>query len=159
MRQTSVLFRRAAFSNETTEVILCLLTFSHPSLPETIRVVNSLDDIVSGGHTYVAFPFEITLPSEVERQVPVAQLRIDNTDRRIVEAVRSVNGQMQVTMQIVLASQPDTVEWSYEGFKLTSATYDEMVVEGELRLEEVLVDPFPQHSYTPGWFPALYPDH
>lgn len=156
MRPLSVLARAAAYAQETTEVFLFLLTLEHESLQEPIRVVNDTSDLISGGYTYQAFPFEIVLPAQHEDQIPVGQLKIDNVNRRIVQAVRSISGPIDATIQIVLASQPDTVEWVYEGFKIRSVSYDALFVEGELRLEEILVEPFPKDLFTPALFPGLF---
>lgn len=156
MRPLSILARAAAFASETKEVFLFLLTLDHATLPEPIRVVNDYAYVVSGGFTYVAFPFEIVLPAQRDDQIPVGQIKVDNSDRRIVRAVRSVEGPMKATLQIILASQPDTVEWLYEGFQLKSVSYDAQTVEGELRLEEILIEPYPQHLFNPGNFPGLF---
>lgn len=156
MRPLSILARAAAFASETKEVFLFLLTLSHDSMDEPIRIVNDQNDLISGGYTYVMFPFEIVLPSQQEDQAPMAQIKIDNVDRRIVRAVRSIDGPIDAMLQIVLASQPDTVEWLYEGFQLRSVSYDAIYVEGELRLEEILVEPFPKDLFTPGSFPGLF---
>ncbi len=156
MRVLSTVIRRALFSPDTKEVVLYLLKLSHPNLVTPIRVVNNLTPIVSQGYTWAAFPFEVTLPNEAEDQLPVMTLKIDNTDRQIVTAVRALQGAPDVSLDIIVASQPDVVEASFVGFKLKNVNYDNLIVEGELRLEEVLSEPFPQHSFTPQWFPGLF---
>ena len=115
---------------QTGEVWLVLLTISNASMT-TIRVVNNTEDIVSRGNTYQAFPFEMELPGEDPDSPSSARLRIDNVDKRIVEAVRSISTPPEVTIEVILASQPDTVEISYANLTLRSVEYDVDSVRGE----------------------------
>ena len=47
----------------------------------TIRLVDNLVDITSGGDLYTARPFEIRLPDSIEDSPGRASLRIDNVSR------------------------------------------------------------------------------
>ncbi len=156
MRNLSPVLQRALYAESTTEVVLLLLTIAHPNLVTPIRVVNNLEPITSQGYTWAAFPFEISLPAESDDQIPVMTLRIDNVDRQIVTAVRNLQGAPDITVDIVVASQPDVVEATFVGFKLKNVSYDNLVVEGEMRLEEFLSEPYPQHRFTPHLFPGLF---
>lgn len=159
MRNLSPVLQRALYAESTTEVVLLLLTIAHPNLVTPIRVVNNLEPITSQGYTWAAFPFEVSLPVEDAEQIPVMTLRIDNVDRQIVTAVRNLQGAPDITLDIVVASQPDVVECTFVGFKLKNVSYDNLVVEGEMRLEEILSEPFPQHRMTPHWFSGLFPQY
>lgn len=159
MRNTSTLLQQAIFAPSTKEVILLLLKISHPNLVEPIRVVNNFEPIVSQGYTWSAFPFEITMPSESDDQLPIMSLKIDAVDRQIITVVRNLQGPPEVTLDIVLASQPDIVEATVQGFRMKSVSYNSLTVEAELRLEEILTEPFPQHAFTPALFPGLFAQH
>jgi hypothetical protein len=156
MRTLSPVLLRAIFSESTREVLLALLKIEHPNLVTPIRVVNNLQPITSQGYTWAAFPFEITLPGEAEDELPVMTLRIDAVDRQIITAVRNLQGAPDITLDLIVASQPDVVEASFVGFKLKNVSYDNLTVEGELRLEEILSEPFPKDSFTPFVAPGLY---
>ena len=156
MRNVSAILQRAMYAQDTKEVVLLLLTIAHANLVTPIRVVNNLEEIVSQGYTWAAFPFEITLPIESDDQIPVMTIRIDNVDRQIVTAIRSLQGAPDITLDVVVASQPDIVDVTFVGFKLKSVSYDNLVVEGEMRLEEILSEPFPQHRITPFHFPGCF---
>lgn len=156
MRNLSAVLQRAAYAQDTKEVVLLLLAIDHPNLVSPIRVVNNLEPITSQGYTWAAFPFEVSLPSESDDQIPSMPLKIDNVDRQIVTAIRNLQGAPDITLDVVVASQPDIVEATFVGFKLKSVSYDNLVVEGEMRLEEILSEPFPQHRMTPSLFPGLY---
>lgn len=139
---------------QTGEVWLVLLTISNASMT-TIRVVNNTEDIVSRGNTYQAFPFEIELPGEDPDSPSSARLRIDNVDKRIVEAVRSISTPPEVTIEVILASQPDTVEISYANLTLRSVEYDVDSVRGELVFESIFSEPVTL-TITPNRFPGLF---
>lgn len=136
------------------EVWLVLLTISNPSI-ETIRVVNNNEDIVSRGNTYLAFPFEIELPGQDPDSPSSARLRIDNVDKRIVEAVRSISTPPIITIEVVLASQPDTVEIGYTDLTLRAVEYDVNSVRGELTFESIFSEPVTL-TMTPNRFPGLF---
>ena len=48
-----------------------LMTITDPESRTVINVVNNLEDVVSRGVTYSAFPFEVQLPRMMER-LPLA---------------------------------------------------------------------------------------
>jgi len=159
MRSVSTLMQQAMYASSTKEVVLLLLKISHQNLVDPIRVVNNFEPIVSQGYTWTAYPFEITMPSESDDQIPIMMLKIDAVDRQIITVIRSLQGPPEITLDVILAAQPDIVEASVQGFKMKSVSYDNLVVEAELRLEEILSEPFPQHAFTPALFPGLFAQH
>jgi hypothetical protein len=155
-RTLSQLARQALFAQETKEVFLLLLTISHAAITPTIRVANNTRDITSGGETFIGYPFTITLPDERDDGMPQMTLRIDNVSQAIVRALRSITRPPAIQLDVVLADSPDTLEASIPGFTLRRATYDALVVEGALTLEDVLNQGFPALSFTPSTTPALF---
>lgn len=157
MRVMSTNAKKALFAAQTGECFLVILTLSHPVLPAPIRVVNNGEPIESRGETYQRFPFEIKMPDEDDQAPGRVTLRICNVDRQIVDAVRSLTGELlTVTMEIVLASSPDVVEAGPFEFSLRDARYDELVVEGELAYEDILNEPFPAATFTPNTTPGIF---
>ena len=155
-RSLSSLAQQAIFAESTGEVFLLLLTISHASLSPSIRVVNNLQDITSGGNLFLAFPFQITLPQDRDDQPPKMKLSIDNVDRTIVTAVRTLTSPPTITLDVVLASQPNTIEASFPGFTLRNTTYDALTVEGNLALEDVSNEPYPKDSFIPSLAGGLF---
>lgn len=155
-RTLSSLAKQAIHAQETGEVFLLLLTLSHASLAQPIRVANNLENVTSNGNTFTAFPFTIVLPQEQEDQPPRMRLVIDNVDRTIVTALRNLTSPPTIQLDVVLASQPNTLEASFPGFSLRQAQYDQLVVEGELTLEEIVLEPFPEGSFDPQNFAGIY---
>lgn len=154
-RTVSTPMRAAAFAQETGEAPLVLLTIDHPDLAAPIRVTSDAVDTVSRSETYVAFPFRVALPDDTE-EAARAQLEIDNVDRQIVQALRSIASPPTVRLEVVLASTPDLVEAGPFDFQLEEARYDALVVSGELAFEPVLDLAVPGDSMSPGLFPGLF---
>ena len=143
-------------AQETGEVFIVLLTIDHVDLAAPIRVSSDAVDTVSNAETYIAFPFELSLPTDLEDGPPRARLRIDNVDRQVVQAIRQINSPASVLIEIVRGADPDTVEASFPDFELREVSYSALFVEGDLVVEQFSAEPFPAKSFTPGDFPALY---
>lgn len=158
MRQLSSAALEAAFSQQTSEVWLTLLTLSHPDLAAPIRVVNNTQNITSGGEIYQAFPFVVELPSERDGEVSGARLSICNVDRTIILAVRSIIGKGPATAEvsIVLASSPDVVEAGPLEFEARAISYTADVVSAELVYETRQYAAVPPWTFNPNDFGGLF---
>lgn len=141
---------------ETGEAFLILLTLSHTDLAAPLRVSSDHIDTESRGDTFLAFPFELTLPDDEDNKSPRARLVIDNVDRSIVRAVRQLTSSPTVLIEIVRAADPDTVEARFEDFRFTNISYDSQVVEGDLTIEDFTSEPYPAASFSPSLFPGLF---
>ncbi len=146
--------RGEAYAPES-DLPLVLLKIDHADLSTPIRVVNNKVDVVSGGDTYSAFPFQIRLPDNSEDAPPRARLRIDNVSREIGEAIRSISTPADVTIEVVRQDAPDTIETSWPAMRLTNARYNALTVEGDLEFEDLTREPYPAHTFSPAEFPGL----
>ena len=147
----------AMHAPETGEVFLVLLTISHASLSPSLYFVNNLTDVVGpGSQTFTAYPFVIEIPAETDGSPPTVQLSIDNVSRAITDAVRSLPTAPTVTMSIVLASSPTTVEAGPFTLSLQDMTADAFVVTGTLGFERVLSEPYPGDVFSPATYPGLF---
>lgn len=142
-------------AHATSDVWLVLLTLSHATLATPIRLVNNNENIVSRGNTYLAFPFEVELPGEDPDQPPKASLRIDNVDRRVVQTLRSLSAPPTVTLEVILASAPDTVEVSFTNMTMRNAQYDSLTVTGDLTFDSIYSEPVTL-TMTPNRFPGMF---
>lgn len=155
-RTVSSSMRGAIYSQETSEAFIVLLTIDHLSLDIPIRVSGDAVNTISRGETFVAFPFEITLPDDVDNSSPKARLVIDNVDRQIVKTLREISSAADVLIEIIRASEPDTVEARFTNFKLTNVSYDALKVEGDLTIEDFTSEPFPAAIFSPSLFPGIF---
>ena len=123
-RTLSSTLRQALYAQETDEVVACLITVTHADLDEPIRLstdpTQRIDDgpppiygTISNGETYSFFPAEVVLAQDIADGDPEARLAIDNTELNLITALRSIVDAAEVGIQIVLASDPDTVEAEY----------------------------------------------
>ena len=157
-RALTLAARQAIFGPQTAEVFLPLLTIAHPSLSPSLYFVSNTQNVTSRSQLYTAWPFQITLPGEFEDQVPVVQIQIDNVDRQIMEGLRVLPAPAPtMTLEVVLASSPDTVEAGPFGFTLKAADYDGLYLSGTLAFEDVLNEPWPRFLFTPIVVPGLFP--
>jgi hypothetical protein len=158
-RTLSAALKRAVNAQETGEVLVALCAISHPSiLNGPLRVASDLVDFVTDGVTYTAFPFQITLPVDTDEGRPTLKLVLDNIDRSIIEAIRSIPPSTPPTVQVDLAlkSQPDEIEMSFPNLTLRNVEYDVFVVSGDLALDEDDREPIPAASFSPQLFPGLF---
>lgn len=155
-RDTSLTFRQAVNAQETGEAFLVLIEIDHDDLTTPIRVTSDGVDTVSNGNTYTAYPFEISLPDDQEGSVSAAKLTIDNIDRVIVEAIRSISTAPTVTISVVLGSDPDTVEATFPNYEFRQIEYDAMTVSGDLSLKTFMSEPYPGDAFLPSTFPGVF---
>lgn len=155
-RPLSATARAAVYAPETDEVFLLLLTFEEDSLDEPIRVVHNTEDIVSRGETFLAFVFSLELPVESGDAPRPVRIILDAVDQSIIRAIRLAVGQPKVTLEVVLASDPDTIEAGPFLFRLESASYTAVSVVGEISFENVEQVRSNNHKFTPYLFPDLF---
>lgn len=148
---------RAMLAQQTGEAVLTLCTLSHASLPQPIRLVDDGRDVISRGATFQRFPFTIDLPAESEGQSEPSTLTVSNSDRQIVQLVRSLIGdRLMATFELVLASDTDAVVAGPWEFSMDSAPYTAETVSAKLVYENLLDEPYPAEAYEPGTSPGLY---
>lgn len=107
MRQLSPNLRRALEEPRSQEYVVVLLRIEHETIANPILVANDVINYVYNGETYFGFPFEIELVGD-GAQVPRGQLRIQNVDRQIGEAV--LNLTTPPRLSILLFAQSDFAE-------------------------------------------------
>lgn len=104
----------------------------------------------------MAYPVEVSLPTDEHGRQPTALLRIDNVHRDIAAALVSISNPATVLIEMVLAGAPDEVVMSYSDFRLSRGSYDAQIIEGELTLKDYGREPYPAWVYGPARFPAMY---
>ncbi len=147
---------QAINSQETDEIFLFILEFDEASLPSPIRIVNNTENITSNGDLYVAYPFEIELPTERGESIDTVKVTISNVDQQLVSAIRLALGRPTVALNVILASDPDTVEAGPFDFELESADYNVLTITGNLAFDDVGSLRSPAHTVTPWHYPDLF---
>lgn len=160
-------FRRAAYAQETDVAVIVLLTLSTEDLPDTIRVCNvpvqkfsnlgeNVYGLISNGQQYLFLPFDIELPQDDKTGAVSARLTIDNVNRQIVQYARETKKPINVTVQVILSNDLDTVEFESSDFKLTNVSYNGFNVTGDLSIDYLGLEPFPCGRFTPSGFSGLF---
>ncbi len=155
-RSLSATLQAAANAQATSEVFLVLLKIDHADLTSPTRIVNNTKDIVSGGDTFSAYPFEITLPDDDPERPPEVTVAIDNVAQDIIASLRSVGSPLSFDLSVVLASDPDTVEIGPLKLEMTAADWDAGVIRGRLAYPELLDQPYPADTFNPALYPGVF---
>ncbi|MFY0638714.1 DUF1833 family protein [Maricaulis maris] len=163
---TTVHFLEQSLAAETAEVYLALLSIDHPdlaalalqypSITAPLRLVSNKTDIVSRGDTYRAWGFGLVEPDEGDDARGAVSIVVDNVDKAIIAVLRSIETPAIVTVEVVLASNPDVVERSYPDFELVSAAGDELEISATLAVRDDDNEPAIAWRYTPAFAPALH---
>lgn len=146
---------RALHAPQTSEVFLVLLVISHPSLSPSIYLVDDMKDVTTGGHMYTAHAFLIDIPEESDGAPPTPKVWVDNTNRAVTDAIRSLPSSPTITMSIVLASSPGTVEAGPFVLQMSDMVADAFAVSANLGFERMLSEAYPGGSFTPADWPGI----
>lgn len=164
-RPVSNAFKRGAFSQNTDECYVLLVTATHSSWDDDIRLCTDPAQLlplagvrgtISRGNEYLFLPMQIGLPAEDDSGVSKCVVTIDNIDRTIISEIRKVGKGITLKLEIILASNPDHVEISFPNFKFTSVKYDAMTIQGEISLQYFDLEPFPSARFNKAYFPGLF---
>lgn len=163
---------RAVFSPDADADLFILLTVYDPNDPsqvvlrladgstQRIESLTTNDRVVYGvnsrGNDYVFLPMEISLPSEEEAQAPRSSLVLRDVTQYATPLIRAINGPPKILMELVLSTTPNVVEASFSGFYINGFTYTVDSVTAELAMIDYEREPFPQHSFSPIYFPGQF---
>lgn len=156
MRTVSLPSLQGMLAQQTGEWFVVLLDIDHPSFSSPIRLVNDYSNMTVGADVYAAYPFEFVLPDEQDDREPQATLSIDNTDRMLVDEIRTMVGPPTITARIVRGEDPSSIEWGPIDFTVRSVQYDVNLIRFRLVFLNYSEEPFPHIVFTPRLFPGLF---
>jgi hypothetical protein len=92
-----------------------LLTLTGGGISEPVRLVNDTRDQPSQGEIFLGLPFDLVLPKDAAKEIPRAQLRIDNVGRGIGQILEGLppGAELKATIQVVYRATPDVVEYEF----------------------------------------------
>jgi hypothetical protein len=155
-RSVSLTAMQGAMAQETDEVYLVIMEIDHPSFGTPLRFVNNTVDITSNSNLYTAFPFEAIMPDDKEESEPTAQIRIDNVSRELIDEIRTISEPPTMTLSVILASTPNTIEWGPLEFQTRSVTYDASTITFTLGYSTFISEPFPYRTFDTISFPGMF---
>lgn len=157
--------KQVIFAQSTDDAWITLVTITHPSLATPIRVADDSYELLplagrrgveSRGNEFIYVPFMVELPTQDDTNISLARITMDNISREQVLAVRGADSALGITIEIVLASDVDTVEAAVSNFKLERVNYDALTISGEISVEYFDLEPLPKRRFTPSDFPGLF---
>jgi hypothetical protein len=146
---------RQLYAQESDDPLLMLVTLTHPQF-SPIRLVNNVEDIVSNGLTYSAFPMRIRLSTddgETQREV---EIQFDNVGLDLIDELRTVTTPINVVIDMILASDPNQVQMTIQELKMRSVSYSVNRISARLYLDNFLNVELTSEQYTPQNFPGLF---
>jgi hypothetical protein len=166
MRSLSLNFRRNLNAPTCEEVGVMLVTITHPSLPEPLRLSSDpttrvTDDpptyaTISNGETFTFVMMNMLIPDDKEGEPLSAQLQLENVEADAGPLLEPILGEVKVTIQVVLASSPDFVEIEYADLDLTSAQGGEGAITLSAGREDTSLFTLPGDRMTRDRFPGLF---
>jgi len=166
MRAISLNLRQEMFAQESGEVLIFLLTISHASLTTPIRLTTdpterkSTDPLVyrtmSRGEEFLYAGVDITIPDEQDRSPPASKLTVENVTRGLVPLARSIATPPSIKIEVVAASDLDTVEMTWPALDMSNLQYDAGQLVFDLTMDSLVTEPYPSGSFNPASFRGLF---
>lgn len=154
-RSVSLQYLQASLAQQTEEVALALLTLDHPDMAAPLRFVNDAVEVTSNGNLFAPQPFHPILPTDAPDEEPRASIEISAIDLVVITALRGLSGRPTCLVQIVLASQPDVIEWG-QTFHVRSIDITASTATLDIGMRQLEQEPFPNLTFDPVRFPAQF---
>lgn len=163
---------RQMYSTDSKYIPVVLLTVTHPSFSEPIRI--STDNAVeleqniyaekiygtlSRGENYYFIPFEFSLPSSHTEEAPTASLSISNIGLDLMSYIREIQPgreKPKVKIEVIIAQDPDTVIQSNPELNIISISYNAESITFNLASEDLASEPFPSGTFNPTFFKGVF---
>lgn len=117
---------------------------------------NYICGIMHKGLPYSLLNFSVPQPEQEGGKPPQLAITIDNTENILTPYIQQLSGVANVVIKLIHTSDPDIVQKSFSGFKLSSADYNENTVSANLGMDYLTNQAYPRHAYTPDWCPGMF---
>lgn len=156
MRNLSPELLAQLYAQDSSDPFLMLLTMTHPDWVSPFRLVNNSSDVISRTHTYIAYPFNITLPVDDGETLRQAEITIDAVSQDLVVELRKLSTPVAIKLEMVVASLPDIVQIEVPGLQLKMIQYNAHQITGKLLMDDFLATSLDVEKYTPTVFPGIF---
>jgi hypothetical protein len=162
VRSLNAALQAAIMAENTSACPLILLTITHPSLGEPIRLVNNnlslsgATNIVRGADTYVAFPFELELPSDLDADIPRARLKVTNVSREVAALARVAGEAPKVMIEVIEGQDPSLPGVFFGPLQFAEPLITDMEISTELVTEHTAFLTAVYPRFDAAHFPALH---
>lgn len=136
-----------------------LLTITGGGIAAPVRLVNDTRDVISNGETFLACPFQVVLPKDAAKEVPRAQLRIDNVGREIGQELEALEpgAELTATIQVVYRATPNVIEYEFTA-PLSGIRANVLTVSAVMGPTDLMRRPAVAIRFDPFSAPGLFPD-
>ena len=135
---------------------LWLMTIRDAESNTTLRVVNNLEDVTSGGQVYTAFPFEVTLPPDDGGTPQSLKVTTVNASRDLIEIIRGTLEPPTVRLDLITSNNPNLIHKSIDFMQVGGVEYDALTVGFDLVSSSAFARKTQQYTYTLAEFPGLF---
>lgn len=172
-------FRKAAQDQQTAENVVILVTITHETLAEPLRLSTdatvrlSTDPLKYGtrskllgstaptGELDTAADFLFVLmaaviPEDREQGITSTEIVLENVDSGMIDVARELKTPARVDFAVVLASTPDYVDFEWTDLRTISVDYDEVSISVAVSREDVMGVACPFGHMTKSRFPGLH---
>ena len=135
---------------------LWLMTIKDAESNTTLRVVNNLEDVTSGGLVYTAFPFEVTLPPDDGGTPQSLKVTTVNASRDLIEIIRGTLEPPTVKLDLITSNNPSLIHKTIDFMQVGGVEYDALTVGFDLVSSSAFARKTQQHTYNQAEFPGLF---
>lgn len=143
------------YGQVSSDPFLMLVTLTHTSFG-TLRLVNNTENIISRSQTYTAFPMVITPPMDDGESLREVSIAFENVSLELVDEFRTVTTPVDVTIEMILASAPDSVQITLGELKIRNITYNKSTISAKLYMDDFLSVELTSEKYDPSTFNGLF---
>jgi hypothetical protein len=151
-------FLSAAYAETTGEALIALAAIEHADLATPLRRSRNSANVTSNSNTYTAAYMQLQRADDSD-QPGRARLVIGDADLAITRALRTLSGKVNaptVTLSLVLADSPDTVQGGAVTMYLREWVSDGRLVTCTLSYEDTENEPWPCDLFTAANAPGMF---
>ena len=126
---------------------LALLTLEHPELDAPIRITSDAVTTTSNGFSFQPFPFEVTLPEDVEGGRRRRSCASTTPRRRSSALLRGLTTAPSLKIEIVRSATPNVIEREWSGLEWRSSQYDIGAITGMLTVDDLALEGVPLRHF------------
>lgn len=149
--------RRNLLATSADEPIVVLAEITHADLAVPIRVANDTQAITVEGNEFVACPFTLTKPDDVDQQTPTASISVDNIGRDLTQWLEVSGGGKGAKLRMIAVrrSDPSVLEFDMT-MDLTGLSINPLTVDGSLGYKNTLLQSAVAVRYDPITSPGMW---
>ena len=162
---------RQLYNTSTAYIPVVLLTITHPSFDEPIRISTDNKDImeqniyeeniygtISRGNNYYFLPFSFELPSSHSDEAPTASLTVTNVGLDLMPYIRNLQARdkPKILIEVIIAQEPDNIIQAFPELTVGNVSYNAENVNFTLESVDLSREPFPSGTFNPTFFKGMF---